>query len=179
MKKFCRRCQDSFAIDSRHWVKEKDGRYTTGYRYRRRVAKNESSRRNRERILQDPIRKQKTREYQRTYHANNIWIGRYKAYQHNDKVKGRETITRREAKQLMHLPCYYCGLNPCLGLDRINNSCGHDASNVVPCCEQCNNLLCDIPFEAKKLLISGLVAIRQLGLLGDWVIPTKRHRGES
>jgi hypothetical protein len=34
--------------------------------------------------------------------------------------------------------CYYCGRTEWLGLDRIDNTLGHNKKNTVICCELCN-----------------------------------------
>jgi 5-methylcytosine-specific restriction endonuclease McrA len=34
--------------------------------------------------------------------------------------------------------CYYCGMPPYNGIDRINNEAGYTLTNCVPCCWDCN-----------------------------------------
>jgi hypothetical protein len=86
------------------------------------------------------------------------------------------TLSLTEARVLMNHPCHYCGVYPSGGLDRMDCTKGHELGNVLPCCEKCNNILGDLPQHAKELLVSGLTEIRTLGLLDEWVIPTKRRK---
>jgi len=50
-------------------------------------------------------------------------------------------LSREEFSGLVVLPCHYCGLSlppSGSGLDRLDNSRGYSADNVVPCCTDCN-----------------------------------------
>jgi len=116
------------------------------------------------------------KEYHREYYYSNKLDLKYKAYCHNDKVKfnGSKTIEKELAISLMMQPCYYCNKENSNGLDRKENNKGHTETNVVSCCEKCNYILGDIPFEAKKELSKGFVEINKKGLLDKWTIPTKR-----
>ena len=107
---------------------------------------------------------------------DGLLIVRYKNYRTTDRKNGfNDTISRTEATNLMKKPCHWCGENEGqIGLDRIDNNAGHEANNVVPCCEKCNQIRGDIPFEAMMILKPGLKKIRKLGLLKDWEPPYKR-----
>lgn len=60
-------------------------------------------------------------------------------------------LTDDQVIHLMKQDCHYCGVSPTHvskarngdytynGLDRVNNSKGYSAENVVPCCATCNN----------------------------------------
>lgn len=116
---------------------------------------------------------------QASYYKRNPHFRRYKSNRHFDKVNAYESLTFDEYKVVVHedAVCFYCGDNELLhlGLDRLDNQRGHAPSNVVACCEKCNNLLSDIPYEAKLELRPGLAAIHKKGLLKQWTIPTKRR----
>lgn len=43
-----------------------------------------------------------------------------------------------KVKELINLPCFYCGKEKALGIDRIDSSKGYEEGNVVPCCHICN-----------------------------------------
>ncbi len=129
-----------------------------------------------------PEQKEATREYHRQYHRANPWRARIKAYQHHDKVKGRESIGMALALELMSKnPCFYCGTDDRyeLGLDRVDNSQGHSIDNVRVCCMTCNFILGDLPVRAKDLLREGLRSIKQAGILDDYIIPVKRNKSRK
>lgn len=118
--------------------------------------------------------KEERAEYQRRYYLGYSLRAKVNSYRNVDKKLGRESIGWPDAEPLMLSPCNYCGLNPAEGLDRRDNSRGHEVSNVVPCCSKCNNLLSDIPAEAKDALIPGLIEIREKGLMDTWIPPQFR-----
>lgn len=67
------------------------------------------------------------------------WCRHYQNYQLTAKSKNIElTITREQAEILFGSPCFYCGCKPAGGIDRVDNGIGYTASNVVPCCWECN-----------------------------------------
>jgi len=116
-------------------------------------------------------------EYHRQYYKVYQLIAKHKAYVHRDKRHGWiDSLSTDDALFLMQQPCYYCNTEHALGLDRIDNTLGHSLQNVRSCCEKCNNILGDIPDDAKQLLKMGLKEIQQQGLLTKWIIPTKRHK---
>lgn len=61
-------------------------------------------------------------------------------------------LTKEQIRRLTKQPCFYCGVEPAQicspktyngayiynGLDRINNECGYEINNLVPCCKSCN-----------------------------------------
>jgi hypothetical protein len=64
--------------------------------------------------------------------------GKYDRYRNRD---GELDFTRQEFYEWMESSsCYYCGSDETqtLGLDRIDNSKGHNKDNVVVACELCN-----------------------------------------
>lgn len=62
------------------------------------------------------------------------------AYRCKDKKRGLVTnITYTYLSDIItNGKCIYCGDNKNIGLDRIDNSRGHEIGNVVPCCYECN-----------------------------------------
>lgn len=62
------------------------------------------------------------------------------AYKCKDKKKGfNTTITKEYLEDIIYnKKCIYCGDTENIGLDRIDNSRGHEIGNVVPCCYECN-----------------------------------------
>ena len=129
-------------------------------------------------IKNNPERVANTKKYMQAYYKLHNEVSKVKSYRTVDKKNNRESITLLEFKLLiLNQPyCSYCKHDTLseLGLDRLDNKKGHAISNVVICCEKCNHLLTDIPYEAKLLLASGLEEIRKRDLLKDWIIKTKR-----
>ncbi len=124
-------------------------------------------------------KKEKVRAYHRAYHRKNPDVAKIKAYQSNDRSLKRKSIKLKEARELIsNNNCFYCGEEEKrnLGLDRMDNSKGHEIGNVKVCCEKCNILLSDIPFEAKLELKEGLTRIRKKEFLKKWEIPSKRQK---
>lgn len=55
------------------------------------------------------------------------------------------TLDDDQLAKLFGAPCHYCGATPAkhnesLGIDRVDNSCGYEYDNCVPCCVTCNML---------------------------------------
>ena len=147
---------------------------------RRSVCKKCTNRRQIDSIKNNPERLEKTKKYMKDYYAKNNHLGKIKSYRSEDRRKGRDSITLSEFRQLFYKSpvCFYCKEDDCrqLGLDRKDNTKGHEINNVVVCCEKCNHLLSDIPFEAKCLLKDGLIKIKNQNLLKTWTIKTKRKK---
>lgn len=57
-----------------------------------------------------------------------------------DKRKKLKTFCDLTGDEFLALAkeCVYCGDNKNVGLDRIDNTMGHDKKNVLPCCLDCN-----------------------------------------
>lgn len=47
-------------------------------------------------------------------------------------------LSNNDAISLMNNPCFYCGDNIPVGIDRIDSSIGYNIDNCVPCCSFCN-----------------------------------------
>lgn len=157
-----------------HWYWQKDQRYRHGGKWTCLTRKRAGNRRYREK------HREKVQAKQREWLAGNVEYVRYKAYVQIDRKRQRDdTLSWNEAKPLMESPCHYCGVNPGGGLDRLDSSRGHSADNVVPCCRKCNNILSDLPEEAKQYLAPGLRQIREKGLFENWEIPQLRPAMES
>ena len=174
--KICKICnleQDISCFSPYYGENRKDGKRRNVCR----VCKNEKQRKS---IKNNPERREKLRLYLKEYYKIHKEIGKVKSYRTADKRKGRISITLEEYRNILKVTpfCYYCGETNryILGLDRKDNSKGHEIENVVTCCEKCNHFLTDIPYEAKILLKEALTKIRELDLFKDWVIKTKRHK---
>lgn len=128
-------------------------------------------------IQVSPVRLAKKKEYEKAWAKNNVLYIRYKAYVQDDARKGVKTMEKIAAITVMEAPCYYCGLDKSGGLDRRDCKDGHTATNVVPCCMWCNQILGDLPPEAKDLLRPGLAKVREQGFFDTWCIPQMRRMG--
>lgn len=145
---------------------------------RRNICKKCKNKKQIETIKNNPKRLESVKNYMKNYYKKNNFILKVKAYRSFDKKKGFDSISLDEFRQLLkeNSNCFYCHENnpSLLGLDRKDNLKGHLVSNVVICCEKCNNILSDLPFEAKLLLKDGLSNIKSKDLLNNWQIKTKR-----
>jgi len=62
-------------------------------------------------------------------------------YRQNANFRGYDfDLTLEDFESLKDKVCFYCGVDQKLGFDRIDNSIGYIASNVVPCCWSCNHM---------------------------------------
>jgi hypothetical protein len=137
--------------------------------------KREEAKRYRARINADPERLEKKRKYYREYYKTHKHRAIYKAYRLQDRKKNRlHDLDTTWAYPKILSPCVYCGCNPAYGLDRLDNSKGHWSWNTVSCCEFCNNILSDLPVEAKNALAPGLKEAKEKS--NGWIIPTKRRK---
>jgi|SRR6185436_11640351 len=171
---YCTRCKEY--VDSNHWKWEKDSRYKIGGKWRCKVYIAEANKRYRNRIKSDPIKNAANKKYHKQYSLKHAEVTRFKSLKSFDKKRGFITdISLDSYRDMISKSCYYCGKDNCGGLDRMNNDRGHVWGNIVPCCEKCNNILGDIPFDAKEKLKSGLHEIQREDLLNNWIIPTKRQ----
>lgn len=60
-------------------------------------------------------------------------------YKQSSKEKNRVwELPDEQARELLQADCYYCGVNNCLGIDRIDNKVGYTVDNSRPCCKICN-----------------------------------------
>lgn len=80
------------------------------------------------------------------------WNSILAVIRNNAKSRGLEMgLSKAEMLKLMRLDCFYCGAPPgnhrrtrgnttvlWQGIDRLDNSKGYVAENVVPCCKRCN-----------------------------------------
>jgi hypothetical protein len=77
------------------------------------------------------------------------------------------TISFKTYKELILLPCEYCGgqLNEQgLGLDRIDNLKGYIEGNVVPCCKTCNIMKNSfLSYEEMKVAMNAINTYRKQG----------------
>ena len=172
---FCSACSKKVGDD--HWFWMPDSRYLGGGAWRCKVLKSKAEERYREKVWQDPVRRERHQKYCREYHLRHPEVNRFKAYKALDKKMGRDNdLTLTYARVLMASPCSYCGITPSGGIDRKDSKLGHTVANSAPACEVCNFILGDLSLDAKLLIAEGLQKARCAGYLDDWVIPTKRNR---
>lgn len=53
-------------------------------------------------------------------------------------------LTKEQVECLCEQPCFYCGKERCLGIDRVDNSKDYTTENCVPCCGCCNRIKMDL-----------------------------------
>lgn len=94
------------------------------------------------------------------------------------KKKGlTHTLDKNEVLKLIQNPCSYClDTATRMSLDRIDNDAGYTLLNVVAACIRCNYMRRDIPYEAWKLMVPGVRAALQAGLLAGWDGGTTKKR---
>lgn len=81
------------------------------------------------------------------------------SYKRNAKSRNLTfNLTKGQFKRLTQEPCFYCGTEPSMvvdrlrlngiyvynGIDRIDSSLGYSIGNCVPCCKTCNWMKCDM-----------------------------------
>lgn len=97
----------------------------------------------------------------------------YRDSRATDKKRGlNNNLTIEWVQSEFKKGCNYClrAENECkMSLDRLDNSIGHIMSNVVPCCNFCNYLKRDMPYEAWKFLTPHIKAAIELNLFKDWM----------
>lgn len=49
-------------------------------------------------------------------------------------------LTRDEIKEYLYKPCFYCGCENAMGIDRIDSNKNYTKDNCVPCCFICNRM---------------------------------------
>lgn len=91
------------------------------------------------------------------------------AYRCKDKKHGWITnITNEYLRDVIENgKCFYCGDTHNLGLDRIDNSRGHEIGNVVPCCYECN------------VARGNNFTMEEMRLIGKTIKEIKKKRNES
>lgn len=102
-----------------------------------------------------------------------------RSYKNYDKKKGFFTHNADYhdilslTKFLINSVCHYCGSADNLGLDRINNSLGHQKHNVIPCCSECNRVRGD-RFTSKEMEVIGFAMMCVIGRRnGEKMTPKK------
>lgn len=127
----------------------------------------------------DSVKINSKKEYMSEYYKINNHVNKIRSYRTQDKKHGRETISVTEGRKLLENGiCYYCSNDNLreLGFDRIDNNKGHSIDNILVCCEKCNNILGDLPQQAKEIMKQSLAQIHKEGVLKSWTIPTKRKK---
>jgi hypothetical protein len=82
-------------------------------------------------------------------------------YKANSKARGRKwEIERKEFQRLILSSCYYCGLQPSNGLDRIDSDGDYSLNNVYPCCTQCNYAKRNQTFDEFLVWIERIASFR-------------------
>lgn len=70
-----------------------------------------------------------------------------KASEYRRSAKRRKLLwllTNEQVRYLLFAQCAYCGIEPALGIDRVNSLHGYWISNCVPCCKICNRAKLDM-----------------------------------
>lgn len=83
-------------------------------------------------------------------------------YRKIDKSKGLDCDIDSDylIRHIVTMPCIYCGTDEDeIGCDRIDNSKGHNKSNVVPCCAVCNAARMD-NFSHEEMRVIGEAVAR-------------------
>ena len=88
-----------------------------------------------------PCHRVRMQTVNRNYYRSNRAEQMIREYSRLDRAAGRECDLNPEwfRENIEAKPCFYCGTeDEPRGSDRIDNSKGHTAANVVPCCKLCN-----------------------------------------
>ena len=87
----------------------------------------------------------------------------------DNKRKRQNDLTLDFVQDMLSKPCSYCGgKNLKMGLDRKDNMLGHIKTNVVPCCDRCNYIRRDMPYEAWLVVAIAIRKAFEQNLFGDW-----------
>lgn len=117
--------------------------------------------------------KEKTRQYRNSVVYKNksdlyqrSINGLYNTLKAQSRRRGLSVLLTKEEFIIFRLlPCYYCGgkLSPKgYGLDRINNSIGYEAGNILPACGDCNKHRFDTwTVEENKVAVSAVIKLRK------------------
>ena len=84
-------------------------------------------------------------------------VGRYRQADRDRCFDDSKTISAEWfLENIMYNPCAHCGLLQAgaIGANRLNNNIGHEASNLEPCCRNCNSRLGAIDQIARGVHIS-------------------------
>jgi hypothetical protein len=57
-------------------------------------------------------------------------------------------LSREQFTEIIKRPCYLCGYNGTVGIDRKNNKIGYTIQNAFPCCQICNYMKGDLEYES-------------------------------
>lgn len=73
--------------------------------------------------------------------------GKYRVYKGNAKARNLVfNLTLEQFMEYWQKPCFYCGdAIETIGLDRVDNTLGYSADNIVSCCATCNNMKKNLP----------------------------------
>jgi hypothetical protein len=109
----------------------------------------------------------RTKARSRRHKVVNDRTGCYPYWYAKNEARKRNkgwSLTKEHYYKLTSLNCHYClcPLNKTgIGLDRLNNSIGYTADNVVPCCTICNYVRYNIfTVEEMKLLGTTIAQIK-------------------
>jgi len=160
--KVCTKCKDNKKL-SEFYVnkKAKDGRHSHC-----KCCANSA-------ILGSPNRKAVIRAYHKRRRFRpelraQIWVENTRR---RDRRAGRPfDLTVAVVGQLFARGCVYCGVSDIMemSLDRIDNSLGHTADNVVPCCIRCQMIRGSMPLVAFEHLVPGICRAANCGAFGAW-----------
>lgn len=79
---------------------------------------------------------------------NTSLLHKYRNYQYNAKRRDiKFFLTREQVEIITSQPCFYCGSNKSVGIDRVDNNIGYLVENCVPCCMICNKMKINYSLE--------------------------------
>lgn len=86
------------------------------------------------------------------------------AYRLRDKRRGvHNDLTLEFFREEIKKGCVYCGDMENVGLDRVDNTRGHEVTNVVPCCYVCNCARMDnFSFDEMKVIGLAIKEVKRL-----------------
>lgn len=114
-----------------------------------------------EEILFGKIRKVKEKRERTNAHRTSAQVCQYRV---RDRNKGMHNdLTVAYFREVIKDGCVYCGDTNRMGLDRILNGKGHEKSNVVPCCYDCNCARMDnFSFAEMKIIGAAIREVKKL-----------------
>lgn len=120
---------------------------------------------------QKATRVTRSRAYRSTLKGRAVF--KAASYRNFDKARGFSgTVTWEFLMQsILTAPCFYCGEVLSSGCDRIDNTKGHSATNVVPCCNDCNTARSDNFTHEEMRAIGAAIRLVKLARAGrkDWM----------
>lgn len=139
-RKACKMCRTISANKRRH----ETGFYKKQYRSmsddERSAYIKKKSQQNQHRFKTKPEALAKKKEYDRSDR------GIFMRYKGDCKRRGRLTrgiemrLSLEQFSEIINKPCYYCGIENCRGVDRVDSEDHYSLENSRPCCRVCNGM---------------------------------------